>query len=163
AVLLLLASPLLGLNLRNTTTEMVPEDSDQREFLTVLAQQYPAFATPPVQVLVAGSAEDAAAFAEQVAGVPDVTEATVSEQVSEEYQLVAVQVDTDDPGGEVATEVVSAIRGLDPAPVSEIWVLGQAANQLDFTEALLQGLPLAAGIVVLATFVLLFLMAGSLL
>ena len=163
AVLVFLASPLLGLNLRNSTTEMVPEGSQQREFLTVLEQNYPAFATPDVQVLVAGSPEEAAAFAEQVGGVTDVTGATASEEVSEEYQMVAVQVDTDDPGGEVATEVVRAIRDLDPAPASQIWVLGQAANQLDFTEAMLQGLPLAAGIVVLATFVLLFLMTGSLL
>lgn len=163
AVLVFLASPLLGLNLRNTTTEMVPEGSDQREFLSVLEAQYPAFATPAVQVLVAGSAEDAGIVAEQITGVPEVTGATVAEEVNEQYQVLAVQVATDDPGGEVATDVVRAIRDLDPAPVNQIWVLGQAANQLDFTEALQQGLPLAAGIVVLATFVLLFLMTGSLL
>ena len=163
AVLVLLASPLLGLNLRNSTTEMVPADSDQREFLTVLDEQYPAFAAPPVQVVVEGDAEQAAAFAEEVSGVADVTGAEITEEVSEQYQLIGVQVDTDDAGGEAATEVVRAIRDLDPASVTDFWVLGQAANQLDFTEALVQGLPLAAGIVVLATFVLLFLMTGSLL
>lgn len=163
AVLVFLASPLLGLTLRNTTTEMVPEGSDQREFLTVLDAQYPAMAAPTMEVLVAGSAEDAAALAEQIATLPDVTGARVAEEVNEEYQVLAVQVDTDDPGGELATDVVREIRDLDPDPASQHWVMGQAANQLDFTEALLAGLPLSAGIVVLATFVLLFLMTGSLL
>ena len=163
AVLVFLASPLLGLTLRNSTTEMVPEGSEQQEFLTVLDEQYPAFATPTAQVLVAGSADDATALAEEIADLPDVTSAQVVEEVSEDYQVVGVQADTDDPGGELATDVVRAIRDLDPAPAGQYWVMGQAANQLDFTAALLEGLPLAAGIVVLATFVLLFLMTGSLL
>ncbi|WP_022916237.1 MMPL family transporter [Ruania albidiflava] len=163
AVLVFLASPLLGLSLRNTTTEMVPEGTEQREFLTVLEEQYPAFATPTAEVLVAGSTQEATAVAEEIATLPDVTGAQVAEEVNEEYQVIGVHVDTDDPGGEVATEVVRGIRDLDPAPASQHWVMGQAANQLDFTAALLEGLPLAAGIVVLATFVLLFLMTGSLL
>src|SRR5699024_1013573 len=79
AVLVFLASPLLGLTLRNSTTEMVPADSDQREFLTVLEEEYPAFATPTAQVLVAGTAEDAQALAAQVADLPNVTGADVSE------------------------------------------------------------------------------------
>lgn len=163
AVLVFLASPLLGLTLRNSTTEMVPEGSEQQKFLTVLDEQYPAFAAPDAEVLVAGSAEDATALAEEIADLPDVTSAQVVEEVSEDYQVIGVQADTDDPGGELATDVVRAIRDLDPAPAGQHWVMGQAANQLDFSAALLEGLPLAAGIVVLATFALLFLMTGSLL
>jgi RND superfamily putative drug exporter len=74
---------------------------------------------------------------------------------------LGVRLDTDDAGGEDASDVVHAIRQSEPG--FPFWVTGQAANQIDFVEALLEGLPLAATIVVTATLVLLFLMTGSLL
>src|SRR5699024_1429902 len=43
------------------------------------------------------------------------------------------------------------------------WVYGQAANQADFTAALLQGLTYAAPVVILAVLVLVFGMTGSVL
>jgi len=67
----------------------------------------------------------------------------------------------DDAGGDEATAVVEDIRATDPG--FPFWVTGQAANQIDFVDALLEGLPWAVGIVVVATLVLLFLMTGSVL
>ncbi|HPU14415.1 MAG TPA: MMPL family transporter, partial [Aeromicrobium sp.] len=45
----------------------------------------------------------------------------------------------------------------------DVWIGGQAAGQADFSGALIDGLPFAGGLVLLATFILLFLMTGSVL
>ncbi|TDE92473.1 MMPL family transporter [Occultella glacieicola] len=164
-VLAVLASPVLGLQLRNSTTEMLPRDSDQRDFIDVVQADYPMLATPAVQVLVEAGAADAQTFADEISALPDVEGVNPPTAVGDSHQLIGVRPDTDDAGGEVATAVVEEIRELgrtDGAP-EEVWVLGQAANQLDFTDALLEGLPWAVGVVIVATFVLLFLMTGSLL
>ncbi|WP_154794258.1 MMPL family transporter [Occultella kanbiaonis] len=164
-VLGLLASPVLGLQLRNSTTELLPRDSDQRDFIDVVQADYPLLATPAIQVLVEADPAQAQAFADEIATLPDVEGVNPPTAVGTEYHLIGVRPDTDEAGGEVATGVVEEIRALgtgDGAP-EQIWVLGQAANQIDFTDALIEGLPWAVGIVVLATFILLFLMTGSLL
>ncbi len=70
-----------------------------------------------------------------------------------------MRFDLADSGGKDATSIVTGIRTLDPT----LMVAGEAAGQLDFTRALLHGFPLAAGLVVVATFLMLFLMTGSLL
>ena len=68
---------------------------------------------------------------------------------------------TGDRFSATAERTVSEIRALKiPA---DTWVTGQAAGQLDFRATVLRDLPLALGAMFLATFVLLFLMTGSLL
>ncbi|HEY5515675.1 MAG TPA: MMPL family transporter [Pengzhenrongella sp.] len=73
--------------------------------------------------------------------------------------MIGIRPATTDPGGAVARDVVRRVRYLDPG--FPTWVTGQAAGQIDFTAALVARAPWAAGIVALATFVLLFLMTGS--
>lgn len=161
AVLALLASPVLALQLRNTTTELVPEGSSQRDFLERQEQDYPAVATP--DVLVVAEAEPAEVdrwAAAEVAVLPDVAGVAPARSVGA-VSVLGVQPDSDDPGGPVASDVVRAVRELEPG--FPTWVTGQAAGQIDFVAALLEGLPWAAGIVVTATLVLLFLMTGSVL
>ncbi|MCM3660077.1 MMPL family transporter [Georgenia satyanarayanai] len=162
AVLGLLASPVLGLQLRNSTTDLIPASSDQRKFITVLGEDYPAATTPPVLVVADTDAATAQTWAQEVAALPDVTgvgEATPTE--SGEHVVLGVDIASGDAGGEVATDVVHAIRDLDPG--FPTWVVGQAANQVDFMAAVADGLPLAGGLVLLAVVVLLFLMTGSVL
>jgi RND superfamily putative drug exporter len=161
AVLAVLASPVLSLQLRNTTTELVPVTSDQRTFLEKQDADYPVVATPDVLVVAGASAAEVDRWAAaEVAGLPDVASVSPARSVGE-VTVLGVQPETDDPGGPVASDVVRAVRGLDPA--FPTWVTGQAAGQIDFVDALLEGLPWAAGIVVTATLVLLFLMTGSVL
>ena len=77
------------------------------------------------------------------------------------HVYLGVRLAAADPGGQEATDVVRALRDLEPG--FDTWVGGQAANQIDFIEALGQDVWWAVGIVALATFVLLFLMTGSVL
>ncbi|MBX9245490.1 MMPL family transporter [Actinotalea ferrariae] len=157
-VLGFLAAPAAHMELRNSTVELLPRGSDQRDYVETIADQYPASAAPAVRVVAEGSLEEVAAWAEELADLPDVESVDPPAPVGP-YVVVGVRPDTDDAGGPVARAVVHDARALDaPFPV---WVTGPAANQIDFTQALVDRAPWAAGIVVLATFVLLFLMTGS--
>ncbi len=162
AVLGVLAAPVLDLQLRNSTTDLIPASSDQREFITVLGESYPAATTPPVGIVAATDVATAEAWAAELAALPDVTSVgEVTTSPDGEYAVIGVDIASADSGGRVATDVVRAIRDLDPG--FETWVVGQAANQIDFQAAIAQGVSLAAGLVVLTIVVLLFLMTGSLL
>ncbi|WP_240133988.1 MMPL family transporter [Actinotalea caeni] len=162
AALLALASPLLSVHLRTSTVEMVPESSDQREFLTLVADAYPGLASPPVTVLAATA--DAPVLAERLVEVDGVAGVDPPVAVGADHVSLGVRLDTDDPGGAAATQAVADIReARDELALGESWVTGQAASQLDFVDSMAEGAPLAGGLVVLAIFVLLFLMSGSLL
>ncbi|SEE05982.1 putative drug exporter of the RND superfamily [Ruania alba] len=162
-VLGFLASPLLGLQLRNSTIDLLPPGSEQREVVETIDAKYPLLATPQMQVVV--QAGDQGGLADEIAGIEHVSAVDEAQPVSDEHVLLGVRLtDGIDPGGTEATQVVESIRDLrDTGNDATFWVLGQAANQIDFTDALVDGLPVAVGVVVLATFVLLFLMTGSLL
>jgi len=157
-VLGLLALPLAHIELRNSTTELLPAGSTQREFVDLLADQYPASTTPAITVVAQTTLEEATAWTatlEDVDGVASVDPPSVLGS----YVVIGVRPDTDDPGGAAARSVVQDLRALDaPFPT---WVTGQAATEIDFTAALLDRAPLAIGIVAAATLVLLFLMTGS--
>lgn len=158
AVLALLAVPVFHMELRNSDIELLPVGSEQRVFVETIAEDYPASEAPAIQVLAQGSVEDVTGWAEDLTAIPEVASVDPPVQLGE-YVLLGVRPDTDDGGGPVARDAVEALRDLD-APF-ETWVTGQAANQIDFTQALVDRAPLAVGIVVVATFVLLFLMTGS--
>ncbi len=158
AVLGLLAVPLTHIELRNSTTELLPAASAQREFVDTLAQDYPAASTPAITVVAQASLEDATAWAatlEELDGVASVDPPSPVDS----YVVIGVRPDTDDPGDAVARDVVQQVRDLDaPFPT---WVTGQAASQIDFTAGVKARAGWAIGIVAVATLVLLFLMTGS--
>lgn len=159
AALGVLALPLGHLELRNSTLELLPVGSDQREYVEAIADQYPASEAPTLTVVAEADLDAATTWAGQVAALPDVLSVDPPVALGA-YAVLGVRVDTADAGGPVARGVVEAVRDLDaPFPV---WVTGQAANQVDFTAALLDRVWWAVGIVVVATFVLLFLMTQSL-
>ena len=159
AVLAFLALPLGHLELRNSTLELLPVGSDQRAYVEVIADQYPASQAPTLTVVAQTDLDGAAAWSADVAALPDVASVDPAVAVGS-HAVLGVRVDTTDAGGAVARDVVHAIRDLDaPFPT---WVTGQAANQVDFTQSLLDRVWWALGIVVVATFVLLFLMTQSL-
>lgn len=159
ALLLLLATPLLHLQLRNSTTELLPLSSPQREYVALLADQYPASSSPAVQVVGQTSAAEAAAAVPAIEAIDGVG-AVDAPATRDSVVVIGVRVDGD-PGGTAAQDVVHALRDLD-LPF-DAYVGGQAANQIDFTDALLDRAPWALGIVAVATLVLLFLMTGSVL
>ncbi len=157
-VLGVLALPLASLELRNSTIELLPDRSAQRAYVQEIATQYPGSAAPAVLVVAEGPIDRVASWANRLGEIDDVAVVDPAAPVGP-YVIVGVRPDTTDQGGPVARQVVRDIRDLDaPFPT---WVTGPAANQVDFTQAIADRAGWAAGIVALATLVLLFLMTGS--
>ncbi|WP_370524094.1 MMPL family transporter [Cellulomonas sp. APG4] len=158
-VLGVLAIPLAHLELRNSTIELLPEGSEQRTYVETIAESYPGSAQAPVLALAEAPLAEVTAWADSLATLPGVASVDPPSAVGA-YVVVGIRPDSDDPGGAVARDVVQEVRDVEaPFPT---WVTGQAANQIDFTAGLVERAPWALGVVVLATFVLLFLMTGSL-
>lgn len=157
-VLGVLSIPVFHMELRNSDIELLPAGSDQRTFVAAIATDYPASQAPAILVVADATPEEVAAWSADVAAITEVASVDPPAPLGE-YALLGVRPDTDDGGGAVARDAVQAVRALE-APF-DTWVTGQAANQIDFTQALVDRAPLAIGVVVAATFVLLFLMTGS--
>lgn len=159
ALLVALALPTLSLRMTSSGHQLMPVGSSQRDFFDRLATDYPALGLPAVTVVTESSLAQAQEYAAQtVATLPHVQSANVR-PVGPRHTAIAVRVSDRDPLGDDARELVSALRANRPG--FPTWVTGQAAGLADFTESLAQRAPFAALVVVLATFVLLFLMTGS--
>ena len=158
AILGLLAIPLTHLELRNSTTELLPAGSVQRDYIGALVENYPAATSPAVIVVAQTSLEKATAWSADLAELDNVASVETPIPLGSDV-LIGIRPDTQDAGSKVARGVVVDVRALDPG--FPTLVGGQAAGQIDFSDALVDRAPWAAGIVILATFVLLFLMTGS--
>ena len=161
AVLALLAVPALDITLRSSGVELLPADNTQRVLFETLDADFPALSAADVTVVL-GSTEPAV-VADLVARAADLDGVAQVRPPQEREGLTVVEVDLDvaDASSPEALAVTEALRALDVG--AETWVTGLAASLEDFTGSLLADAPLAVGVVVAATFVLLFLMTGSLL
>ncbi|MDN5789907.1 MAG: MMPL family transporter [Micrococcales bacterium] len=158
AVLVTLALPTFDMRLTASGTELLPTSAPQRVFFETLDSDYPALSAPEVSV-VAETTDTAAArtwFARYRAE-PGVTSVDVR-PLDDQHQLATIRVEGP-PTSDEAQDLVTRIRG-DPAPFPTL-TTGQAAGQMDFLASMARGAPYAAGLVVLGTFLLLFLMTGS--
>jgi len=158
ALLAGLASPLMNLQFRNSGIQLLPVGNDQREFVALLADEYPASSRPTVWVIGETTLDSTSSWVASLSAVPGVTSVDPP-TTSGPYVVVGVRAATRDAGGNVAQDVVQRLRALHPP--FRTWVAGQAANQIDFVSSLRRSAPAALAIVILATFTLLFLMTGS--
>jgi RND superfamily putative drug exporter len=173
-VLACLAAPMFHLEIRNSTTELLTEGSEQRAFMELMEQQYPQYSPAAITVITASEAESSEALVQATEAWATSDLATVEQTrliplgtdgaytvAQAGYAEIALEVLADDPEGQVARDAVRAIRDLTPDGLT-VWVTGPAARLVDFQRELVTGGPLCLLVVVLAAFVLLFLMTGSL-
>ncbi|MGC5166338.1 MMPL family transporter [Luteimicrobium sp. DT211] len=162
AVLGVLAAPAAGLQLRNSGIELLPTDSESRQFVAELSDEYPASRSPEVRVVVQGTETQGKELAGRIATLDGVQSVDPPAQ-GDGIQVIGVRTTDHDPGSAAVVDVVHGIRDLrDDGVATTFYVTGQAAGQVDFTAALADRLWWAVGIIALATFVLLALMTGSL-
>ena len=160
ALLVVLASPLRGLHMLTSTTELLPPQSDQRTYLTALQTDYSTAAEEDATLIVArpenGSRRTSTTRWLQRTVLfrcsdwrrPATTPWCTSISKATPPQSPP---STPSPGSWLSTRL--------PTPGSR----GQAASQYDFHQIIIHGLPWAVGLLVAASFVLLFLMTGSVL
>ncbi|MGC5616936.1 MMPL family transporter [Georgenia sp. Z1491] len=161
ALLAVAVSPLANMTLRSSSVEMVPTDTDTGQALQVLAEDYPALGFADAYTVADAAPDELGAWAEAVEAIDGVESVGTPSVLDDGRSLVTITLATDDPGDATGVAATEEIRAVDPG--FETFTGGTAAAQIDFTDSLVDGLPLTAGVVVLAVFVLLFLMTGSLL
>ena len=173
AVLLLLALPALDLRLTSSGVELLPEDAPQRVFLESLDEDFPALAGPTVTVVAQATPDRAAAWVPRIEELDGVTHVDPPRDLGDSPGDVQAAGSSPDGPGLVAIDVRTEGGAMDDAarhvsdtlmeahPGFPTWVTGQAASLHDFTAAVGDRAPWAALWIAGATFLLLFLLTGS--
>jgi uncharacterized membrane protein YdfJ with MMPL/SSD domain len=152
-ILLAIGSPLVSLQLANTSVDAIPRVSTQYTFTTTVVDDFPDAATPRIE-LVTRTRADAVSWANTVKSIAGVKSVGAPQHSGSAWgTLVRV-------AGSDGVTVVRSIRAAPPA--FSHWVTGLDASTADLADSLVRGSPLALLIIVLGTVILLFLMTGSL-
>jgi RND superfamily putative drug exporter len=162
ALLLAAAAPVLGATLRTSGAATGgPADMESVQVAGQLASRFGTTQRPAVTVVARTDEATLDGWARRWTDDPAVAVVQPAQRVSPD--LVAVQVDVfGEAQSEAAQELVGRIRADRPPGVAS-WVTGDAAMLVDLTDRLVRNAPLAIGVTLLATVVVLFLMTGSLL
>lgn len=160
AGLVLLATPFLGANFEGGDARSLPRSSEARAVALAVSERFPERQAEPVVVLadVDPASPALADFVARIRPLPGVAAVSTDHQLPGELTLVQVVPDGTEQGPE-ARELVTLLRGLDAPFPTEVG--GPAAFLVDFKQAIGDRLPLAIALIMIATFVLLFLMTGS--
>ena len=159
--LAVLAVPFGHAELRGSGPETLAPSSSSRQIFETLQARFPGGATEPVTVIAdvpAGSAQ-AAALQDRIRALPGVVSVAPRPGLPPSLTVLDA-IPTGPSQGDAATGLVAAIRALD-VPFG-LQVTGAAAELVDYRDSVVARLPLALGLICLATLVLLFLMTGSL-
>jgi RND superfamily putative drug exporter len=160
-ILATLASPALGIQLRNSGLELLPKDDADRVFVVDFGARFPQLRDPDIRIVAEATGAELQAWEDaNLANLNGVVAVTTTTEAGD-LALSGLVLSFPDQGGTDAVNLVKEIRALDPP--FRLYVGGTAANQLDFIDAIQSGAPLALAIVIIASFVLLFFMTGSLL
>jgi len=164
AVLIGLAVPVLGLRLVNSGVLLLPTDSPQRQLFLGVEQRFPALAPAPITVVSTAPVTDLQTWGQDVvARLDGVTTAGPATERGSGADRVSV-LDIRSSAGQRGPEIDRLVERVDAhRPRFPVYVTGFAAQHVAFLDAIRARAPLAGGVVVLATFLLLFLMTGSIL
>jgi RND superfamily putative drug exporter len=161
SLLVALGIPFLQIKFTSVDAQVLPAGASAREVDTTLRTDFPPFRDVPIEVVVDGGGPAAVsrvgAELRREAGVAAVERpdrlrggVTVVDAVSTSPWIAQTSKDT-----------VNRIRDLPDPPGSTVMVSGATAHFVDFQSSLASHLPVALGIVIVATLVILFLMTGS--
>ncbi len=164
AVLVALALPVLRIQLVASGVQLLPRGQEQRELFLAVEERFPAAAAPGVELVSPAGTQPLEALAAPVARVPGVASVDpVTTQGPDGAQVAVLGVRLSvDPDSAAARDAVREVRAIAPDD-GTVLVTGGTAALVDYLDDLRARAPYAVGLVVLATFVLLFLMTGSVL
>ena len=160
ALLILLALPFRHARLENSGLESLPSSSESRQLFETVDDRFQGGGTDPL-VVVVESAPGSPLVADYLRrGRGWVEWPGSSGARAPRLKITVLDVVPEGTSeGPVATRLVARVRALE-RPVAA-GVTGPAAFLVDYRDSLTSRLPYALGLIGLATFVLLFLMTGS--
>ncbi|MGI8460268.1 MAG: MMPL family transporter [Solirubrobacterales bacterium] len=154
--LIVLGIPFFSINFTSVDAQVLPEGASAKQVDDTLRADFPPFRDTPVLLAVDGGADEAgkaAAQARRLDGVADVGEPRKLEDGVFAIDVVSRSA----PLSERSKILVEEVRAID----ADALVAGSTARYVDLQQSLVDHLPLVLAIVALATFVVLFLMTGS--
>jgi putative drug exporter of the RND superfamily len=157
--LVLVATPFLGANLEDAGVESLPRSSEARQVDDQVRTRFGGTIEPiSVVVGVDDGSPDYLDFLNRAAGLEGVRAVDNRPDVPDGQAIVDV-LPEGRASGPTATRLVSELRAI-PTPFAK-QVTGPAAKVVDYRRSVGARLPIALGVIVLATLVLLFAMTGS--
>ena len=174
-LLVLAATPLLKVEFGTPDDRVLTTASETRVVGDVLRADFPADDSKALQLVTQESA-NVRDYAARVSELPGVDSVATSggryvdgrpagpgdpKAARAGVQRLTVLTD-DDPHSTAAQDLVKAVRAL-PDPGADVLVGGEAARLVDSKHAIATKLPIAAGLIAVSTFLLLFLFTGSVL
>jgi putative drug exporter of the RND superfamily len=162
ALLLAAALPFLHVNYGLGDPRTLPLGSESRQVALALSADFPGLRADPVTVVAQRPASDprVAAYAATISHLPGAGAVSIERGLHGNVSAIDV-IPAGTVQGGAAQHLVAELR--EHRPGFRIWVTGSAAFLIDFKSTIVQRLPYALAIIGLATFVLLFLMTGSVL
>ncbi len=156
AVLLFAASPLLGVSFGTPDQGVLRPSASSHQVADALVARFPGNASSPIDVVVTGPASAAALtdYAHRLSELPGVVRV---DSAGPRLTVVSNLVTKSD----AAQQLVRAVRDVPAPDDTGVLVGGTDAQLIDTTHSIGSRLPLAALLVVLTTFLLLFLFTGS--
>ncbi|MEV0935324.1 MMPL family transporter [Streptomyces phaeochromogenes] len=179
AVLLVAASPLLGITFGTPDERVLPEDSESRQVSSVLQEKFNGNDSAAVHVVIdkAVSKAPLESYAAELSGLKGVVRVETSAGTYAEGGSTATDpgnaslgrpdaqqinvVSALSPKSDAAQDLVDEVRAVAPPAGSQSLVGGVDAVLVDSKDSVGNRLPLAVALVALTTFLLLFLFTGS--
>ena len=164
AAILALASPLFATHLTGPSAEAVPPGQQSYEVNKYLTANYPREIVEGVSLTVRGSTSDSALqdLRSRIAAVPGVKDLGPFQRARTDVAFTTASLDGPALSGS-SQQAVRDIRALADPPGGQLLVAGNTAGFLDEKSSLVTNAPLAVGLIVLLTVILLFLLTGSVL
>ena len=160
-LMLALGLPFYGIEFTSVDAQVLPQDRSARQVDDVLRAEFPPFRDTPIQIVLSGAKQrDVSAIGTQVASLQGIDRIMSATGIGNGDTLLTA-VSATPHISDSSRETVKAIRDLETPPGVTLRVTGATADFVDFQSSLVDHLPIAIAIVVLATLAILFLMTGS--
>jgi len=156
ALLIALGIPFLGIHFTSVDAQVLPESASARQVDDALRTEFPPYRDTPATLSVRGDAQEAARVTQAAAEVPGAAAVGSARRLADGTYAVAV-TSSAPPLAERSQELVRDLRSVD----GDTLVTGTTAHYIDLQESLVDHLPLVLAIVAAVTFVVLFVMTGS--
>ncbi len=158
ALLLLLATPLLSLDLRNSDVRSLPGDSEPRLAQEAIEREFPEQAATTITLLVDApyDSQETADAMSSLMGIPGVADMMLLDPVPGDLSQILVEPEPDAAGdydGPAGQDLVRRLRAADLG--SDVLVGGPTAELVDTRDALADRAPWAILVVALLTALLL--------
>jgi uncharacterized membrane protein YdfJ with MMPL/SSD domain len=161
AALIVMGIPFLSLKFTSVDAQVLPTSASARQVDDVIRADFPPFRDSPIQLAIDGATPKAIdQFVSKVKDEPGIATLEPPQRLKGGVTEVSAISKSSFMSAQ-SKETVRAIRDLPQPAGATVLVTGSSAHFVDFQSSLEDHAPLALGIVVGSTLIILFLMTGS--